>query len=171
MKKFYSIQLDQGDSYIVVVPGVGDIGRTGYTAEGPFDHDDRELAARRVYDRWLDGLRASDRTLYEALREVPELEQFCARVAAGEWNDYFGKHAMPQHHLIAELRIQQNVIVRAAFAGQDRPGRVWQDRVKVIAAIVDRVLMGDFDGTKAESAEWAESPEGADAFADLIKGK
>jgi hypothetical protein len=38
-------------------------------------------------------------------------------------------------------------------------------------AIRRRVIDGEFDSTAEESAEWAESQDGQDAFRQLMKGK
>lgn len=96
-------------------------------------------------------MRASDKVLHDALVEagLPTLAQ---RAARGEWNDYFGEHDAPQHALLAELRnaAMNGRLLQARFAGLKR-----------------RVMGGDFDGTKAESDEWAQSPEGREAFEAL----
>jgi hypothetical protein len=38
-------------------------------------------------------------------------------------------------------------------------------------ALRRRVINGDFDASKEESDEWAESPEGQDTFKKLIEGE
>jgi hypothetical protein len=90
-------------------------------------------------------MRESDRLLAEALREAG-LEELVARAADGEWNDYFGRHGVPQHHLVETLR---------RYTGRRR-----------VAAnkMIDRVLRGDFNGTDAESDEWLSTPEAQDVM-------
>jgi hypothetical protein len=90
-------------------------------------------------------MRESDRRLAEALRAAG-LEELVERAVGGEWNDYFGQHEAPQHHLIDTLRI---------FTGKRR---------RAANRIIDRVIAGDFDGTLSESTEWEATPEAQDAM-------
>ena len=97
-------------------------------------------------------MRESDRILAEALREAG-IEELVLRAADGEWNDYFGPHAMPQHHLIACLR------------------QIHGKRRKAANRLIERVIAGDFDGTTEESQEWHDSPEGQETFRQLFEGE
>lgn len=90
-------------------------------------------------------MRESDRLLAEALREAG-LEELVAPAADGEWNDYFGRHGLPQHHLVETLR------------------RYTGGRRRAANRIIDRVLRGDFDGTPTERDEWLGSPEAQDVM-------
>jgi hypothetical protein len=89
-------------------------------------------------------MRESDRKLRDAL-VAAGLDHLAERAARGEWNDYFGRHPMPQHHLVMTLR---------ATAG---------DTVE----LQRRVIRGEFDGTAEEANEWACSPEGRATLAEL----
>jgi hypothetical protein len=94
-------------------------------------------------------MRASDQVLHDALRDAGFLD-LASRAAAGEWNDYFGTHAMPQHDLIHALRARRNA-----------------RNTEVVEGLVRRIMDGDFDGTREESEEWARSPEGRATFNEL----
>lgn len=94
-------------------------------------------------------MRASDAKLAAALREAG-LPDMAARAEQGEWNDFFGKHGLPQLALIAELKEVDTSAARI---------------------VIDRVCNGDFDAGKEESDEWAASPEGQEAFGKLTEGK
>jgi hypothetical protein len=96
-------------------------------------------------------MRPSDHKLYEALRAA-DLPDLATRAAEGEWNDYFGRHAAPQHHLIAQLEKR--------IARRSDP--------EMIQGLIQRVIDGDFDGTKMEADEWAASPEGQAVFRELM---
>lgn len=100
-------------------------------------------------------MRASDKVLHDALAEIgfPDLAK---RAAAGEWSDYFGPHAMPQHHLVAVLQERAS----------DFPSKL--DEIK---AVIVRVMSGDFDATKEEADEWGASAEGQELFRELMGGK
>ncbi len=96
-------------------------------------------------------MRESDAILAADLREAG-LDHLADRAEQGEWNDYFGQHDMPQHALIGALREEirlTNVV-----------------RQRLIANVVD----GKYDGTLAESEEWAKSPEGQEVFSQFPGG-
>lgn len=94
-------------------------------------------------------MRESDRVLADALRAAG-LEELVERAAAGEWNDYFGKHGAPQHALIGELR---------GYTGSRRY------RANIL---INRIIDGDFDGTPAEAEEYMTTPE-ADEVMRLVR--
>lgn len=95
-------------------------------------------------------MRASDQILHDDLLDAG-LPALAARAAASEWNDYFGVDAMPQHALIAVLR--DEVVIANVV------------RKRLIENVVD----GKYDGTQAESAEWAASPEGQDVLRQFTR--
>jgi hypothetical protein len=97
-------------------------------------------------------MRESDRRLSKAL-ELAGLPQLAGRAGAGEWNDFFGEHDLPQHHLIYTLD-------KAAERTTDRRTS------RAIVLLKQAVMDGVFDGTKEESDEWGRSPEGQQAIAD-----
>jgi hypothetical protein len=68
------------------------------------------------------------------------------RALRDEFHDFHSPHVMPEHLLVAELR-------RFRLPAADRLAR--------------RVIDGEFDATKAESDEWAKSPEGQAAMREL----
>jgi hypothetical protein len=94
-------------------------------------------------------MRESDRILAADFRAAG-LEHLAARAERGEWNDYFGSHTMPQYALIATLRAEVKLANPV--------------RKQLIAQVVD----GKYDGTIAESEEWAASPEGQSVFGSLL---
>lgn len=76
--------------------------------------------------------------LAEAL-ERQGFKQLARRARKHEFHDFLSPHALPQHELVAELNELQNGAA---------------EKLK------RRVMDGDFDATRAESDEWAASPEG-----------
>lgn len=89
--------------------------------------------------------------MHSSLRLVAALEeagfgQLAKRARTHEFHDFLSPHALPQHELVAELR--------------ELPG-------EKASALMVRVIEGDFDATKAESDEWANSPEGQAALDGL----
>lgn len=110
-------------------------------------------------------MRASDKVLRDALAEAG-LTDLAKRAEDGEWNDYFGKHALNMNHLHAELRMRWAQIERDAFAGQEHPGDV-SAKIRPIAELIARVTNGDFDATKEEAEEWRDSDEGKAAREEL----
>lgn len=90
-------------------------------------------------------MRASDQVLHDDL-VAAGLPHLAERAKSGEWNDYFGQEALPQHALIAVLRAE--VVIANAT------------RKRLIRNVID----GKYDATQAESQEWAESDEGREVF-------
>lgn len=159
------VKLDQGDSYVLVLPD-GTERFTGFTAEGGVDHrDERDARVEELYNEWLDGLRESTRKLYLALLEAGLID-LAKRASTNEWHDYFGKHALNMNHLHAELRIRWATIERDAFTGEEHPGNV-SKKIEPIARLIASVTSGDFDATKAEAEEWRDSDEGKAIQAEL----
>lgn len=88
------------------------------------------------------------------------------RAARGEWNDYFGKHATPQRHLMDTLKA--------------RMGRAEKDgdltKANAITKIALSIIKGKYDGTQEEAEEWAraegidiDSPEYKQALQDFVQ--
>lgn len=80
------------------------------------------------------------RAMEQAMCPVPLI----AAARAGRYDDYESDLAMPLVELVGELRA----------LGQH--------------ALAERVVAGEFDGTKEESDAWAASPEGRAAFWELL---
>jgi hypothetical protein len=99
--------------------------------------------------------------LGKALREVPDPGAVPAsmiqRAEAGYYHDYLSPLALPELALVAELRSLANHPSRAGL-----PSR------RVLARIIDQVINGVFDASKAESDAWARSAEGQAAMRDLL---
>lgn len=90
-------------------------------------------------------MRESDQILFNDLTDAG-LHDLARRAARGEWNDYFGFHDLPQLALIEELK-------------------AWpQIAASVRKQLIQNVKEGKYDGTTAESNEWAKSPEGQETF-------
>jgi len=94
-------------------------------------------------------MRPSDKKLSEALRSVGLIE-LAERAAAGEFNEYFGKHALPEIYLVNEL-------------GKIGTGEALGMR--------QRVINGEFDAGSDESEEWANSEEGRQIAGELLREK
>jgi len=84
--------------------------------------------------------------LAEAMTEAGCPDRLISNARAGFYDDYLSPLAFPIHRLVADLRA----------AGQ--PG------------LARRAMDGDFDGTREEADAWAASPEGQQAFRDLLGG-
>jgi hypothetical protein len=76
------------------------------------------------------------------------LPQMAAKAAEGYYHDYLSPLAMPCVQLAADL----------AAAGTPEA-----------LALRRRHLNGEFDATKEESDDWAQSPEGRAAFGQLVR--
>lgn len=93
-------------------------------------------------------MRESTKVLLEALdKEIktPAIRRIIREAKKEHYNDYFGIYDAPQHTLIQHLR-----------------------DAKASKEIIERVMNGDFDGTKAESQEWMESEEGQSALSEIF---
>lgn len=116
-------------------------------------------------------MRASDKVLHDALK-AEGLDDLAERAAQGEWNDYFGKHAMNMQHLAATLRSRQHAIFADLFAGDGPPSRIEVEKNRLkFEGLLRRVMSGDFDAGKDEAREWGESDEGRQTFNDLVRGR
>ena len=85
---------------------------------------------------------------------------FCGlamRAELNEFHDYFSPHALPTMRLADEL---------AKLVGDTK----LSERTRLAAHHIRlRVIDGEFDASQEESDEWAASPEGQAAFAELSK--
>jgi hypothetical protein len=86
----------------------------------------------------------STEKLVRALREAGASQRLLARARADEFNDYRSRHALPQHELLAAARAEG------------------------LEGICQSVINGEFDATVEESDMWAASPEGQEAFRELL---
>jgi hypothetical protein len=87
------------------------------------------------------------------------LDNLAARARQDEFHDFKSPHALPQHQLMYALGIE---------AGKAQSLRHLERRDQILA-IQRGVMNGDFDATKAESDDWAVSPEGRDALDQLLR--
>lgn len=99
--------------------------------------------------------------LGRVLEWIGGLDDLPRRARQGHFDDYFCPpevdDGMNMHRLIAELRRRKTKL-----------GPVARQRVdEVVAAI----MVGEFDGTKAESDRWAASKQGQDLFRQLAEGR
>lgn len=89
------------------------------------------------------------------------LQELAGRAAAKHFDDYFCPpevdDGMNMHRLIGEL----DRAVKAVSSDSSLVARIGRIR----AAVLD----GEFDGTKAESDQWARSPEGRAVMEELVK--
>lgn len=79
----------------------------------------------------------------EKLPPVNGLERLVKRARAGMYDDYDSPLAMPQMQLVEDLR------------------KIGQE------GFVQRVVNGEFDGTREEAEAWAKGPEGREVFLEL----
>lgn len=100
-------------------------------------------------------MRESTAKLVEALEkevQTRKMVEILEKAKQDYYHDYVGEAELPQIELVNDLK--------AASASR---------------RIIKRVVDGDFDGTKEESEEWANSPEGRSVFGefyrDIHKGK
>lgn len=77
-----------------------------------------------------------------------DFHRLAERASNNEFHDFLSPHAMPNLHLVAELR---------AIPGGGKRAE----------ELIQRVIDGHFDATRSESDEWAKSPEGKAAFKEL----
>lgn len=85
------------------------------------------------------------------------LTELALRAEQDEFHDYLSPHAMPSAVLDAEL---------VSVVMNDKNS----ERLRMAAHhIRSRHHDGEFDASAAESDEWAASPEGMEAFAQLAK--
>jgi|SRR5579864_4417501 len=94
--------------------------------------------------------------LAKSLREIPGMPpDMIRRAIDGYYHDYLSPLTFPEMQLVTDLR-------RLAAAPMTGP------RAKAaLAAMVQRVIDGEFDASKEESDEWARSPEGQETFRQL----
>jgi hypothetical protein len=91
-------------------------------------------------------MRASDEKLAQALREINLLDM-ADRAEQSYYNDYFSPMDMPMMALAAEL-------LMLGTSGA--------------LSLRQRVMAGEFDGTKAEMQEWAASEDGRETYRRLM---
>lgn len=92
-------------------------------------------------------MRASDTKLSAALHEAG-LTDLAKLAEQGHYNEFFGPLDTPELTLAAELA---------------------QIGSKQALAVRARLIEGEFDAGAEESEEWAQSPEGRDAFSRLVR--
>lgn len=94
------------------------------------------------------------RILAHALTEAGAPPDMIRRAERGYYHDYLSPLATPEMALVCELH-------KAAVNASDMQVR------NALLALASDVVDGKHDANKAESAEWARSPEGQQAFRDL----
>ena len=101
---------------------------------------------------------ATSQHLADVLRAAG-FEGLAERAETDEFHDFLSNHALPAMTLDGELVV---IIQSPAFDQRQR-----------MAAynIRQRLHDGDFDADLKESDDWADSPEGKDAFRRLAKGE
>ena len=75
-----------------------------------------------------------------------------------KFHDFLSPFDLPEMELVDMLRV----------AGAECPDAM---RRMAIINLRDRVIKGDFDADLKESEEWAQSPEGQEAYRDLLGRK
>ena len=92
--------------------------------------------------------------LAEALRELG-LEEMAKRAEEHMYHEYLSPLALPEMQLIRDLT--DAMYERTPDEGQE------------IAQLRKRVINGDFDASDEESDAWANSPDGRETFAMLVR--
>jgi hypothetical protein len=99
------------------------------------------------------------RQLGRALAAIPGLPvEMVQRANRGYYHDYLSPLALPELALVSELR----ELARSRTLSQRSRG--------MCTRLADAVIHGDYDASKAESEEWAASPEGQATMAELLRG-
>jgi hypothetical protein len=99
----------------------------------------------------------SSEILAQALDNVG-LAEMAKSARQDHYHDFLSEDAMCSLTLEAELRWNRDHALDPIQA-------------RLIEAIRQRHLNGEFDASKEESDDWAKSPEGQEAFRELAKGK
>ena len=99
---------------------------------------------------------ATSQKLADSLRAAG-FEVLARRAEADEFHDFLSPHALPEMLLAEEL----------AAIMTDRTCTTREQ--SAAHHIRQRLIDGEFDASKEESDEWAESPEGQDAFQRLAR--
>jgi len=94
--------------------------------------------------------------LANELRKVG-LTDMADRAAQGYYHDYLSPLATPSIMLANDLAVAARKAQDGGFPAID------------IIALRQRHLNGDFDASKEEGDDWAESPDGQDAFQLLMR--
>jgi|SRR5215469_5180062 len=95
--------------------------------------------------------------LAKALAAIPGVpDDMATRARAGHYDDYKSELAFPLMQLTTEL------IGLAALPATPHDSRV------LLREMIRDVANGVYDGTKEEAEEWGRSPEGQEAFRDLL---
>jgi hypothetical protein len=85
-------------------------------------------------------------------------EELARRAEADEFHDFLSDHELPETML-------DNELVKLIKGASSERERLAATNIRM------RHHEGEFDASKEESDEWAESPDGQDAFRRLIKGE
>jgi len=86
--------------------------------------------------------------LAEALQEIPGIyPAILERAINGDYDDYETGLAFPQLELVTDLRNMHAALTTGMKAKA------------LIAALIDRVISGEFDGTREEAEAWFRSEE------------
>lgn len=94
--------------------------------------------------------------LAKALQAIPGVpKDMIKRAFDGYYHDYLSPLDLPEIQLVADLRSLASL---PATPRNSRP---------LLRALADAVIAGEYDATKAESDEWARSPEGQETFRQL----
>lgn len=86
------------------------------------------------------------------------LHRLALKARADQYHDYLSDDPLCAMTLERELREARDSCPDPIIA-------------RLIEAIRQQHLNGDFDASKEESDDWAKSPEGQEAYEQLIKGK
>ena len=101
---------------------------------------------------------ATSQHLADVLRAAG-FEELAKRAEADEFHDFLSPHATPELELAGLL----------ATIARDK---TCEPRERMAAHNVrQRLIDGEFDADLKESDDWADSPEGQDAFRRLTKGE
>lgn len=101
---------------------------------------------------------ATSQKLADVLRAAG-FETLALRAEQDEFHDFLSPHDLPTMTLDHELI---GIIQNPAYETPQR---------RAAHYIRERLHEGEFDASKEESDDWADSPEGKDAFRRLAKGE
>jgi hypothetical protein len=99
------------------------------------------------------------RQLGRALAAIPGLPvEMVQRANRGYYHDYLSPLALPELALVSELR----ELARSRTLSPRSKG--------MCQRLADKVINGEYDASSAEADEWAASPDGKAAMAELLRG-
>lgn len=90
-----------------------------------------------------------------------DLPDMAKRARLGHFDDFFAPPEVADGFELIRLVGELEEVAKSPWCGAARR--------KMIRAVIEKVKTGEFDGTSDESARWAASKDGQDAFSELAR--